>query len=111
MSITKFKGVSMVLADGVSYVVPALSLRSVQALQDRLASYTGGADPASVELVLDTVHAALSRNYADISRDLVADSVDMRNMRDMMDAVMGVSGLVEKTESGEAVAAVGSGQS
>lgn len=105
MSITKFPGVSVILA-GAAFVIPALSLRQIRGLQDRLAAYTGGMDASSTELVLDTVHAALTRNYPDLTLDQVAEWVDMRNMRELMDAVMGVSALTERVESGEAPAAV-----
>ena len=103
MPLTKFPGVAVILA-GASLVIPALSLRQIQGLQARLAGYTGGMDADSTGLVLDTVHAALTRNYPDVTLEQVADWVDMRNMRELMDAVMGVSGLAERVESGEAQA-------
>lgn len=105
MAITKFKGVAIEIA-GVVYIIPALTLRSVQALQERLTKYTGQLNAESVELVLDTVHAALARNYPDMTRDAVADMVDLSNMAALMNAVMGVSGLVERNDTGEAVATV-----
>ena len=101
MAITKYKGVPMAFADGVEYVIPALSLRQVQQLQGRLAAYTGGNDAESIELVIDTVHAAVTRNYPDMPRDTVQDGLDLRNMGDFMAAVMGASGMVEKVDTGE----------
>ena len=95
MAITKFKGTAVALANGVTYIIPALSLRQVQALQDRLAAYTGAVDAESIELVLDTVQAALSRNYPELSRDAIADMVDLGNMSEIMQAVMGASGMVD----------------
>jgi len=105
MALVKIKGTPIEFADGVTYTVPPLSLRQVQALQDRLATYTGAIDATSVALVIDTVLAALSRNYSDMTTDSVADLIDLGNMATVMQAVMGVSGLEKKAEaSGEALA-------
>ncbi len=104
MAITKFKGVSMELADGVVYVIPALTLRHVQAMQARLNDFTGGVDAGSLEVVIDTVQLALTRNYPALTRDEVSDLIDLRNMDAVMKAVMGASGMVEASPSGEAAA-------
>jgi hypothetical protein len=109
MAITKFKGVEIEFGGGTTYVVPALTLRSVQALQDRLSAYTGSLDAESIETVVDTVHAALTRNYPKLSRDDVADMLDLRNMGDVMKAVIGQSGLVEAEPLGEAMATASTG--
>ena len=110
MAITKYPGVSIEFGNGKKYTVPALTLRSFQALQDRLATFSG-VDAASIETANDTVHCALVRNYPEVTRDEVSDMLDLRNMGDVMRAVLGQSGLVEAGLSGEALATASTGQS
>lgn len=101
----KFKGTAVEFADGITRVLPPLTLRALAGLQDRLMNWRGGADAASVALVTDTVFASLSRNYPDLKVDELQDMLDVSNMVPAMNAVMGVSGL-ERRASGEAQAAV-----
>ena len=93
---TKFAGISIQL-NGVAYVVPPLNLRSVQELQDRIAKFKGGVDSESVTLIIDCAHAALIRNYPDISKADLAEWLDLGNMEDIFQAVMDVSGLKRKS--------------
>lgn len=111
MALTKYPGVSIEFGNGQTYVVPAISLRHVYALQARLAAYTGKLDAQSIDTVVETVHCALLRNYPDMTRDEVADMLDMRNMASVMKAVIGQTGLVEANPSGEALATASTGQS
>lgn len=103
--IVKVKGIRLPLG-GRDWVVPPLNLAALEQLQDRLARFSGGLDADSVALVLDATTAALRRNYPDITREQVADMLDVANMATVMEAVMDVSGLKrqaqEATPPGEA---------
>lgn len=102
-AIVKVKGVSVDFAGG-ALVVPPLSLASVEALQSRLASYSGTL--ADVGIVIDALHHALRRNYPEMTREEVGELVDMENMSAVMEAVMNVAGLRARgAVSGEAPAA------
>lgn len=81
---------------GTIYVVPPLSLASLETLEERLTSFTGGMDAASVRTVIDATHAALKRNYPHLTRDEVAEKIDLANMAEVMEAVMDVAGLKRK---------------
>jgi hypothetical protein len=97
----KVKGVEIEFANGLTLVVPPLSLAAVESFQDRLTAYSGGL--SDVTLVIDALHASLKRNYPEMTREEVAETVDIANMQQVMFAVMNVSGLVKKEdESGEA---------
>lgn len=99
---TKFKGIPTTLGDK-TFVVPPLSFRALQELQDRLASFNGGVDPESVALVVDATFMSLKRNYPDITREELLDVLDVGNMQEVMEAVMDVSGLHRKAhEAAEA---------
>jgi hypothetical protein len=102
MSAVRFKGIDVEFSDGVVRTVPPLTLRMLQSLESRLSGWTGGVDAASLSLVIDTVGAALRRNYPEATDDVVSDIVDVSNMAAVMQAVMGVSGV--KSASGEAPA-------
>lgn len=106
MTQTKFKGVKLTLGDR-TFVCPPLSLRALQALQERLRAYQGGAAlAADVSIVADAAYAALIRNYPDITLDDLMDLIDVGNMTEIMEAVMDVSGLKRKEQ--EAAEAAGS---
>lgn len=97
----KIKGIPLPLG-GTTYIVPPLNLGTLERLQERLANFTGGVDQESVSTVLDAAHSALLRNYPDLTRDQVAEVVDVANMAEVMEAVMDVSGLRRKALEAEA---------
>jgi dihydroxyacetone kinase DhaKLM complex PTS-EIIA-like component DhaM len=97
------RGVKMDLG-GKTYIVPPLSLGAIEAMQERISNFAGGTRLESVGTVIDALHSALLRNYPDISRDQVANMVDLGCMQEVMEAVMDVSGLKRKAqEQGEAL--------
>jgi hypothetical protein len=102
MTNPRVRGVTIQFPDG-PLVVPPLNLRSVRELKSRIVTFTGTLD--DMDVVADVLHAALLRNYPEMTMDQVADMVDVGNMGEVMQAVMGVSGLVPKDgASGEAAA-------
>lgn len=103
--IVKIKGLVINLA-GTDYVVPPLSLGALEQLQDRMADFTGDiSDPKQVATAIDAAHAALRRNYPELTREQVADMIDVGNMIEAFEAVMDVSGTRRK--EAEAAAAAG----
>lgn len=92
----KVKGVPVVLGGDI-YIVPPIALGALEQLQERIASFTGDVtDLKQVATVIDAAHSALKRNYPDMTRDQVADVIDVGNMADVFEAVMDVSGLKRK---------------
>jgi len=85
---------------GIKRTVPPLSLGALEALQERIAKFKGGFDRESVATVIDAVHACLCRNYHGITREFVAQSLDMANMFTFMNAAMNISGLTPKELNG-----------
>lgn len=82
---------------GKVWTIPPLNLAALEGLEARLQSFTGGLDAASISLVLDAAYLALRRNYPDLTRDEVAEFIDVANMEAVMEAVMDVSGLKRKS--------------
>jgi hypothetical protein len=96
----KIKGVVLNL-NGTNYTVPPLNLRSLETMQDALSDFTGGIDAKSVSTVVDAAYAALKRNYPDMTRDEVAEIIDVGNMVEVMQAIMDVSGLMRKEQEAQ----------
>ncbi len=103
MQMTKHKGIPVQLGE-TTFVIPPLALGALEQLQDRIAAFKGDIrDATQVATVLDAAHSALKRNYPEMTRDEVADLVDVGNMAEVFEAVMDVSGLKRKElEAGEA---------
>lgn len=97
----RFEGEIVNLA-GTDYTVPALSLRQVRELASKLekldAEATGMPAAEQMEAVVDVLHAALSRNYPDMTKEQVLDLIDLGNMTSLVKAAMRTSGLVGKGE-------------
>lgn len=98
MPTARIPGITLRLADG-DYVVPPLSLGALEQLQSQIASFTGNVlDAGQVATVIDATHAALRRNYPDLTRDAVAELIDVGNMVEVFEALMDVSGLKRKAQ-------------
>ena len=94
-----FRGVPIEL-DRV-YIVPPLSMRQVRELSPKLDLMKQGSAGAQ-DHVMDVILAAMQRNYPDMTRQQVAELIDLGTMQTCMAAVMKVSGFTGSTESGEA---------
>lgn len=95
-------GIKVVLG-GTEWVVPPLNFKALIDLKDRLAEFKpGSVDVNSVDTVLECVYRALKRNYPDVTKDMLAELIDLGNMVDVMQAVMDVSGLRRKQAEAEA---------
>lgn len=79
---------------GTAYTVPPISIGSLEELWPRLETYSGKVTDAGI--VVDALHAALARNYPDLTRKQVADIVDVGNYVEVMEAVMDIGGLKRK---------------
>ena len=110
----KNRGGQWITFGAEAYRVPPLALGAIQDLQDRVASM-GSADglpkPAQMETILDVVHAAIRRNYPSMTREQLAEMIDVQNYQEVMGAVLNVSGFKEREAgaSGEALASTGTG--
>lgn len=107
----RFPGIAIVLG-GDTFIMPPLALGKLEQLQKRIQNFTGGTDADSINTVLDCAHAALARNYPEMSRDELGELVDVGNMMEVMQAAMDVSGLIRKgleAQAAQEVAGEGAG--
>lgn len=96
--IAKIKGKTVNLG-GTDYVIPPLNLRALEQFQEQLAGFNGAVSAQNMSLVADIALAALHRNYPELTRDEVAEVIDLGNMAEVMEAVMSTSGLVAKADA------------
>lgn len=67
----RIKGVTVEL-NGADYVIPPIALGALEQLQERIGSFDGNAaDAGQISTVIDCAHAALKRNYPDLTREEV----------------------------------------
>lgn len=99
-----------------AYRVPPLSFNSVIELQDDVESLSNlmgaGTKPTSKQrdTVARIVHAALMRNYPEMTKDEVADLLDVGNFQEVINATLAIGGFKEQQGgpgSGEAPASTG----
>jgi hypothetical protein len=97
---------SSIRMGGRSWIVPPLNFKAVKRLRPKLLKLNlDSFNEESLEAVTEVVHAALVRNYPDVTLDQVEEWVDLRNAPVVIEAVLNVSGLVPKAEGATAMGA------
>ena len=90
--------------DGTRFVMPPLSLGQMEQLDEEqmqlLLGDEGGITKPRLKLYIDLIHAALMRNYPDLTREFIAGALDLGNMRGHLNALLSRSGL-SKDEDAE----------
>lgn len=107
MSEVRFDGVEMRLGNK-AYIVPPLSLKKVRALQPRIEkldiSAMGALSPEALETVVEMAHAALARNYPEITLAEVEELLDLGNIGEVMKVILGQNKFTEKKTETETAA-------
>lgn len=87
----QFEGTSLRIG-AATYVVPALTVRQYRQHLHQLRSLARLAGLPTDEgfaAIVDVVHAALTRNYPDMTRDQLEDMIDVGNIAPLIRAIMG----------------------
>lgn len=88
------EGVPLILA-GNEYLVPALSLAAFRRLGPRLAALESSGDRlAQMGVMGEALHAAMRRNYPELTLEQVEEMFDLRTIEAAFQAVLGQSGVV-----------------
>jgi len=77
---------------GQKYILPPLNAAAVKQYREQISSVFVGQLP-DIELVSTLAHAALKRNYPEITVEQVDNLVDYGNMLDVWENLMNLSGL------------------
>jgi hypothetical protein len=79
------------------FVVPALSVKQARNLWPEILEMDQGITkvnlPDKQSKMIEIIHAAISRNYPNITKDEIEDLIDLRSIRKLMMVVMGNSEL------------------
>lgn len=110
----KYQGTAITIGER-EYIVPPLNFRQLEDFHDDLekmrAIKDGGTDSfASIASTVPIVHAAIRRNYPDLTIDELRDSLDLHNYREVIAAVMGVSGITDEILKGRGLESLPGGQ-
>jgi hypothetical protein len=80
-------------------MVPPLSFKKLRSLENDIKELAKLEGPATqytgeqLKVFLRIVHAALSRNYPDMTLEDVEEILDLGNVRPVVAAILGISGL------------------
>ena len=96
------EGIKVKLA-GRDFTVPSLNMKGIRLLGPKLVALTenlqNGAkvmDPGTIGDMLEIIHAAMVRNYPELTMDELEDMVDLSNLEPLFSAVCGQSNLKQK---------------
>lgn len=94
----RFEGVAVVLGEA-TYVVPPLSTGAMRRLSDDI-DKIGTGSPAEEQIrCTKIIHAALMRNYPDLTIEQAEDLIDARNVKDLLGIVFGQSAVAPVGET------------
>lgn len=92
----KFEGESVRIGDG-TFVVPSLSIKQARKMWPTILELDKGITPENLPekygMMIELIHAALSRNYPDISIEDLEEMIDMGNVRRLVRIISAQSGL------------------
>lgn len=81
---------------GRKWTIPPLTLKQIKKFSGTLQDL-GNLDTASVlamaDAATDVIHAAVARNYPELTRNEMEELLDLGNLMHVVQAVLGVSGL------------------
>ena len=106
--LSKFKGIAVEFG-GKTWIIPGLTIGQMETIGDERIDTFGRLDPsklgAGMAEQLDILHAAMSRNYPDLTMDELKDMVDTQSFLECCIAVMKLTGEGRTREDGEAAPA------
>lgn len=95
-----YQGITVLIGER-EFVVPSLSVNQARTLWPEILDLNQGLTvqqfPAKLEQVLRIIHAAVSRNYPDLTLEMLGDMVSSNNTGDILMAVAQASGFTTST--------------
>ena len=90
-----FEGVTITIG-GREFIIPPLSFKQVKALWPIIQEISKPEKTIvdAVDGFTQVVHAAISRNYPDVTQEEIADLLDFGNVNKIINDILGVSGFV-----------------
>lgn len=102
MSLPRLPGIAVEL-DGREYVIPPVSIGALMQVQSKLESISAGniMSAENMDTIITVAHAAIRRNYPEVTREQLLEMIDIGNLKDVFNAVVDVSGLRRKAKDAE----------
>ena len=98
-----YEGVTVTIG-GENYIVPPLNFKQLRAFKPKLArlgkDQAGDLTEEQMDIMSEVIHAALTRNYPDLTRERIEEMLDLGNIGRIFKAAMNASGLEQ--QQGEA---------
>jgi len=97
---TLLNGVKVSMS-GQEYILPPLTLGTLKRLGGKLntlANITTVPNEEQCDVMCEIVHASLTRNYPEVTKETLYEMLDLGNMQVVFQAVLGVSGIKEKSQ-------------
>lgn len=97
MSINALYEGTAIKIKGKEYIVPGLSLGQLETLGDKMDALETNqiiGTKEAFQTIAEIIHAAMSRNYPEMTLADIKEMIDIRNMKQFIKAVKGESGLV-----------------
>ncbi len=98
-----YEGVTVTIGE-VDYIVPPLNFRKLRALRpklDLLKTLSADLSEGQIAVMVECVHAAMTRNYPDLTIAEVEELLDLGNMARIFKAVMNASGMEQRLGEAE----------
>ena len=91
---------------GRNFIVPPLTIGQLKRLRPKIEAMAAAPKDANaldqVDDVVDIIHAAISRNYPDLTVDQLADMIPLPEMQRIVSEVLSASGLEQTSGNGVA---------
>ena len=91
---------------GRNFVVPPLTIGQLKRLRPKIEAMASAKPDASamdqVDDIIDIIHAAIGRNYPDLTVDELADMIPLPDVQRIVEEVMSASGLEKTSGNGAA---------
>lgn len=96
---------------GADWTIPPLTLGSLRRLLPQVQKMTAGTPMSEeqIDTLVEVVHAAMTRNYPDLTQERVLDLLDVGNASAVMGAVLNASGLRAAGEAAPVARSNGAG--
>lgn len=102
MSDTKYDGIPVKLGDK-EFIVPSLSVNAARKYWPNILDLNNGLTidqfPSRLEFILNIVHAAISRNYPEMTVEELGELIDTKNAGEILMAVVEATGFIRSKRS------------
>jgi len=95
-NLVKYEGVPITI-EGEEWIIPALNIAQARQLRPQIEMLTSisidsGLTDVQLDALITIIHAALIRNYPDLTKDVLETMLTLANIKRVISAIMGAGG-------------------